>query len=185
MSEDTSTHTPITRTWRQLPPLTVLAGAVAAILVAALVVSLVEWSSQNNKVSNYQREDSLRVSAQQAAVAYGTAFGSYNYNDLHGQYAPWTLILSHSTAQFKTDYQHTSAALEPTIVAYKATAKATIPVAAVSSATSSKAVVLLLLSQTITNSSQKNGAQTQQFLVTMTLLRQHGGWIIDNVQATV
>ena len=165
--------------------MTMLGSAVAAILVVALIVSLIQWSSDNGKVSKYQREDSLRASAQKAAVAYGTAFGSYNYGDLHGKFAPWTLILSHSTTQFRSDYQRTSSVLEPTIVQYKATAKATIPVAAVSSATSAKAVVLLLLSQTITNSAQKNGAQSQEFLVTMTLVRQHGEWIIDNVQANV
>jgi Mce-associated membrane protein len=185
LTEDTSTETPAPRSWRDTPPLTALAGAVALILVAAVVFSLLEWSRANGKVSNYQRADALRASAQKSAIAYGTAFGSYNYRDLHGQFAPWTLILSHSSAQFKADYQKTSTALEPTIVQYKATAKAAIPVSAVSSATSAKAVVLLLLSQTITNSTQKNGPQTQQFLVTMTLVRQHGQWIIDNVQASI
>lgn len=185
LTEETTTDTPRGRSWRDTSPLTALASAVAVILVAAVVFSIVEWTNANGKVTNFQRANSLQASAEKAAVAYGTAFGSYNYQDLHGQYAPWTLILSHSTAKFHSDYQQTSNYLEPTLVQYKATAKATIPVSAVSSATSARAVVLLLLKQTITNSSQKNGPQTTEFLVTMTLVRQHGEWLIDDVQANV
>ena len=185
MTQETNTATPRGRSWRDTSPLAALASAVALILVAAVVFSLLEWTSAKGKVSTFQRADSLRASAEKAAVAYGTAFGSYDYQDLHGQYAPWTLILSHSTAKFHSDYQQTSNYLQPTLIQYKATAKATIPVSAVSSATSSRAVVLLLLKQTITNSSQKNGPQTTEFLVTMTLVRQHGEWLIDDVQANV
>jgi hypothetical protein len=58
-----------------------------------------------------------------------------------------------------------------------------VPVSAVSSVSPTRAVVLLLLSQTITNSTQKSGPQTQQFIVIMTLLQQKGQWLIDNVQA--
>ena len=187
LTEETKTtpDAPSRRPWRDTSPLTALAGAVAIILVVAVVFSILEWTNANNKVSNYKTAASLQASAQKAAVAYGTAFGSYNYQDLHGQFAPWTLILSHSTAKFHSDYQQTSNYLEPTLVQYKATATATIPVSAVSSVTSSRAVVLLLLKQTITNSSQKNGPQTTEFLVTMTLVRQKGEWIIDDVQANV
>jgi Mce-associated membrane protein len=165
--------------------LAILAGAVAVIIVAALVLSLIEMGSANSRADRLQRLDNLRTSATKAADSYGVDFGSYNYQSLHGASAPWTLIEAHSTARFRSDYQKTSAALEPTIVAYKASAQATIPVSAVTSISSSRAVVLLVLRQTITNSTQKSGAQTQQFVVIMTLLRQKGQWLIDDVQASV
>jgi len=167
------------------PSMTVLGVAVAAVVVAALIVSLVAWSNDHSKLSRYQGLDGLRASAGRTASSYAVAFGSYNYANLHGPKAPWTVIEDHSTAKFRSDYQRTSAALEPTIVSYKATAVATVPLAAVSSISSSKAVVLLQLSQTITNSTQKNGPQSQQFIVVMTMLRQKGQWLIDNVAASV
>lgn len=171
-----------TRRSRRPSSLTILASAVALVVVAALALSLVEWRSDHNKL---QTQTALRASATKAADSYGVAFGSYDYRNLHGPTAPWTVIEQHATARFKSDYQKTSSALEPTIVQYKATAKATVPISAVSSLTSSKAVVLLQLSQTITNSTQKNGPQSQQFLVVMTLLHQKGKWLVDNVQASV
>lgn len=155
------------------------------VLVAAVAISVAGWMSAHSSAGNLRSTNSLRASATQAAKAYGVAFGSYNYQNLHGAGAPWTQIEDHSTAAFKSDYQKTSSQLEQTIVAYKATAQATVPVAAVSSVSSSKAVVLMQLSQTITNSTQKDGPQTQQFLVVMTLQRQHGAWLIDNVAASV
>lgn len=163
----------------------IAAAAAMVVLVAALAVSVVGWVSARDSAGSLRSSNSLRASATQAAKTYGVAFGSYDYRNLHGASAPWTQIEDHSTAGFKSDYQKTSSQLEQTIVAYKATAQATVPVVAVSSVSSSKAVVLLQLSQTITNSTQKNGPQTQQFLVVMTMLHQHGGWVIDNVAASV
>lgn len=167
---------------RRVSSLTVLGSAVAALVVAALILSLIEWRSDHAKL---QTQTSLRASATKAADSYAMAFGSYDYRNLHGPSAPWTTIEEHATPRFRRDYQKTSQALEPTIVQYKATAQATVPLAAVSSITSSKAVVLLQLSQTITNSTQKNGPQSQQFIVVMTLLHQKGHWLVDDVQASV
>lgn len=170
------------RRGRRLSSLTILGTAVAAIVVAALVLSLIEWRGDHNKL---QTQTSLRASATKAADTYGIDFGSYDYHNLHGATAPWTVIEQNATARFRTDYQKTSSALEPTILQYKAAAKATVPISAVSSISSSKAVVLLQLSQTITNSTQKSGPQSQQFIVVMTLLHQKGKWLVDNVQASV
>lgn len=178
--------TPATeRSERRASLLTVLGIAVVVLVVATLVLSLVEWSSTSSKASRLQTLETLRASATSAADSYAVAFGSYDYKNLHGPTSPWTVIEDHATAKFRSDYLKTSSALEPTIVAYKATAKATVPNSAVSSISGSKAVVLLVLSQTITNSTQKSGPQTQQFVVVMTLLHQKGQWLIDNVQASV
>ena len=182
--ETTQNPTPVQtrRGDRRNPSVRTLLGiAVAVLVVAALILSLIEWNSDHSKLAS---QNSLRASATQAADSYAVAFGSYDYRNLHGATAPWTVIEAHATTRFRSDYQRTSAALEPTIVAYKATAKATVPVSAVSSVDSKRAVVLLQLSQTITNSTQKGGPQSQQFIVVMTLQRQHGEWLIDNVQAS-
>lgn len=167
-------------------PLPLLAGAVAVILVAALVLSLVELSNKNSKVSSLDHQNSLRQSALQAADQDGVYFASYTYTNLHGATAAWTLFEKHCTSKFLADFKQTSSALESSIVDYKATAKATVPTAAVSSLIGDRAIVMLQVSQTITNSAQgKNGPQTPVFLVLMTLLHQKGQWYVDNVQVPV
>ena len=170
---------------RLTSPLAILTIAVAVLVLAALGVSTYEWQNNADRAHNYAQLDSLRSSALVAAKGYSIDVGSYSYTDLHGPNAPWTQIENHSTAKFSQSYQTTSAALEPTITSYKASAKATVTQAAVSSVSSKGAVVIVLLSQSITNNTQKNGPQTQQYLVTMTLVRQQGQWLIDNVQASV
>ncbi len=159
--------------------------ALLVVLVAALALSVAGWITARGSAGRLRSTDALRTSATAAARQYGVDFGSYDYRNLHGAGAPWTQIEDHATAGFKSDYQKTSSQLEQTIVAYKATAKASVPVAAVSSISGSRSVVLMQLSQTITNSTQNNGPQTQQFLVTMTMLRRGGQWVIDNVQANL
>ena len=162
----------------------ILAIAVAVVIIAALVLSIVEWSSQSSKANRLQNLQNLRASASQFATVYGVDFGSYDYTNLRGATAPWAEIEAHSTAKFRSEYQQTSNALAPTIVSYKAKASATVPVTAIASLSTSRAVMLIVLSQTITNSAQKSGPQTTQFLVTMSLLRQKGQWMIDNLQAS-
>ncbi|HET9731793.1 MAG TPA: hypothetical protein VFP54_03875 [Acidimicrobiales bacterium] len=188
MQEEPTTPPAGRRARYQLPPLsplTLLGSAVALIIVVALVISLVGWSGEHSKAARLEAENALRASATKAAVTYGAAFGSYDYRNLHGPTSPWTVIENHATARFRSDYQKTSSVLQPTIISYKATAKATVPVSAVSSISPTKAVVLLSLTQTITNSSQKSGPQTQEFIVVMTMVRQKGQWLIAQVQANV
>ncbi|HWE57751.1 MAG TPA: hypothetical protein VG435_19775 [Acidimicrobiales bacterium] len=170
----------------QNPALPILAGALALLLVVALVLSLLDLSSKNGKVNSLNRQNTLRQTALQAANKYGIDFASYNYADLHGATAPWTLLEAHSTAKFMSEFKQTSSALQPSIVAYKVTAAATIPMAAVSSLVGDKAIVMLQVSQKITNSAQgKSGAQTVPFLVVMTLQHQKGQWNVDNVQVSI
>lgn len=188
-NDDTTSadHPPAARVSARLgEPLTLLAAAVALILIAALVLSLVELSDKNSKVSSLNHQNSLRQTALQAADQDGVYFASYNYSDLNGPTAAWTLFEKHCTPAFLIDFKKTSSALASSIVAYKATAKATVPAAGVSSVIGDRAIVMLQISQTITNSAQgKNGPQTPVFLVIMTLLQQKGHWYVDNVQVPV
>jgi Mce-associated membrane protein len=167
-----------------LSELSLLAIGVAVVIVAALVLSIVEWSSQNSKANRLQNLENLRASATKFATVYGVDFGSYDYTTLRGPAAPWAQIEAHSTAKFRSEYTQTSNALAPTIVSYKAKASATVPVTAIATLSNSRAIMLIVLSQTITNSAQKSGPQTTQFLVTMSLVRQKGQWLIDNLQAS-
>ena len=48
--------------------------------------------------------------------------------------------------------------------------------------TGSKAVVLLFIDQSVTNSVQKPNSVTQPLRVRLTMLRQNGKWLIDNLE---
>lgn len=185
LQEDQESNRVTRLPWKRWSSPVILGLAVGVLVVAGLIFSLVELSSQDSKVNRLEGVESLRSSAIKAAGTYGLEFGTYTYKDLHGPTAPWTQLEAHSTPRFRSDYQTTSNALQPTIVAYKATATATVPQSAVSSINSSKAVVLLVLRQTITNSTQKSGPQTQQFIVVMAMQRVKGQWLLDNVQASL
>jgi Mce-associated membrane protein len=166
-------------------PLVLLGAAVAAILVAALVYSLIELSTQDATVSRLNRVESLRAGAVEAASNYGVYFSSYDYRDLSGPTAPWTEVENHSTPAFRKDFQTTDASLATLITDYKATAHGTVQAAAAASVSTTRSVVLLFLNQTVTNSTQKSGPQVTQFRIEMTLVRQGGKWLIDNVQASL
>lgn len=166
-------------------PAQVLAGALAVIVVAALILSVVEWRHYESQANRLDAVNRLESSALAAADTYGVDVGSYNYANLHGPSAPWTQIEDHATAAFRAKYEQTTGLLQSTVVAYKGTAKATVETAAVASIKGTQAVVLIELDQTITNSTQKSGPQSETFLVTMTLQRQGAQWLISAIGATV
>jgi hypothetical protein len=159
--------------------------ALAVILIAALVISVIEWQHYENKADSLSSVQATQSSALKAATSYGVYVGSYNYTDLHGPTAPWTLIENNATPDFKAKYQQTTSLLESTVLSYKGSATATVAAAAVSKLQGSTATVLIELNQSITNSTQKNGPQSETFLVTMTLVRQKGHWLISSVAASV
>lgn len=167
------------------PPIQVVAAALAVVLIAALILSIIEWqhyANRANSLSSLQRTES---SALQAAESYGIDVGSYNYNNLYGPTASWTQIEDHSTPAFKSKYEQTTSLLAPTVKSYKGSATATVQTAAVSQVKGSTATVLIELDQTITNSTQKSGPQSETFIVTLTLVHQKGQWLISSVAASV
>lgn len=167
---------------RRRPSGTWLAGAV--VLVAALVFAIVELDMAHGRADRLQTQASLRASALRAATAYGGYLSSYSYKDLSDPTSSWSEVESHSTASYRKSFNSTKSELTSLIKDYKASASGKVTAAGVSSSTSNRAVVLLFVNQTVTNSTQKSGAQTQPFRVRLTLLRRHGEWLIDAVQTS-
>ena len=162
----------------------VLAAAVCALVVGALIFSILELRSETNKASSLEQRTSLFNSAVAAARQYGVYLSSYEYTNLSGPTAAWTEVDSHSTPAFRKDFDSTKASLTSLIQDYKATATGTVSASGVSSVTSSRAVVLVFVDQTVTNSTQKNGPQKQPYRLQLTLARQGGQWLIDAVNAS-
>lgn len=155
-----------------------IGGALIVLVVAGLVLSILEWTNSSNR---YNSDKSLRSSALSAATTYGVYLSSYDYKNLNGPHTPWAEVDAHSTAAFRKTFDSTKSTLAGALASYKATATAKVIAAGLSSVSSNRAVVLLFINQTITNTAQKSGPSTQPFGVEVVLARQHGKWLIDNL----
>ena len=151
-------------------PVVVGLGTVAIALAVALGLSL----------SALGHEDALtgaRTSALAAARTYAVELGGYDYRDLDRDFR---VVLSHSTPSFRRSFTQSSDALKTTLSTYHAVAEATVVSAGLVSASTSGAVVLVLLEQRITNSTQTTPT-TDRSQVEMTLVSSGGTWLIAKV----
>jgi hypothetical protein len=148
---------------------------VIVILAGALIFTLLQVSDQNSK-------NSLRSSAQKAAATYGIYLSSYDYKNLTGPNSAWANVEKHATAKFRQDFTTTSTDLSKLLSQYNATASGQIVDVGLESVTGSKAVALIFVDQTVTNTVQKPNSVTQPLRVKLTMLRQNGQWLIDSLQ---
>jgi Mce-associated membrane protein len=167
--EDSPTPTAAGRRRLLIP---VVAGLVIIVLAAALVVT-------GLKVRHADQTSSARTSALSAARTYGVDLSTYDYQKLTADFAA---VTDHSTSSFAKTFDKQSALLEPVLTKYKATAKASVLAAGVTSASVSRAVVLVLVSQKVTNTVQKHGSTTDRSQVVLTLVKQGGHWLINNAE---
>lgn len=152
----------------------VLSACLAVALVVAVSLLTVTWISLNN-------DDSLngaRTSALSAARTYAGDLASYNYKHL-GQ--DFDKVLAESTPTFKQNFTHSTEALESALSRYAASASAKVIAAGLVSATTTWAVALVFLDQTVDNTLQKNKPATTESRIEITLLRSGGRWLIDQV----
>jgi Mce-associated membrane protein len=153
----------------------VVIAMVIVSLAAGLIVTVV-------KLQNQESLNSLRSSALQTATTDATYAASYNYQNLTGPGSPWAKLEADATPKFRSQFKSTSSGLSKLLTHYDATATGKVTAAGVSSVASGRAVVVLFVDQTVTNSVQKSGKSALQPLrVVITLLREHGRWLIDNL----
>jgi Mce-associated membrane protein len=148
---------------------------VIAILAGALIFTVL-------KVRDQDSQNSLRNSAQKAAATYGIYLSSYNYKNLTGPGSAWAEVETHSTARFRKDFETTSTNLSKLLGQYNATATGQVVAVGLESVSSSKAVALLFVDQTVTNTVQKPNSVTQPLRVEINMVHQNGRWLIDALQ---
>jgi Mce-associated membrane protein len=158
--------------WRRRSGLVL--AAVAVVVIVGLAVALTLTSVRLHRADS----NNTYSSALSAGRLYATDLASYDYRHLDQDFG---LVTSHSSAAFAKTFTKSSNALRPILTKYRATAKATVVAAGVTSASSSRAVVLVLLKQTVTNTVVKKGPTTEDTRVSITLVRGHGQWIIEQV----
>jgi len=158
------------RAWSHSHPVAVGAGVVAAGLAVALILSLL--SLGNDNALNTARSQALA-----AARTYSVELAGYDYRHLDRDFS---VVVSHSTPSFRRSFTQASNALKKTLTQYHAAADATVVSAGVVSASPTRAVVLVFLTQKITNSTQKQ-TTTDRSQVEITLVDSGGTWLIDQV----
>jgi Mce-associated membrane protein len=160
-------------------------GNVAALVLAvvavgaaiALVVTLLQLGNESSQVSSSNALQTARTSALATAQTYSIELASYDYRHLAEDFG---FVLSHSTPSFRKSFSQSSDALEPTLAKYHATASAKVVAEGLVSASTTQAVVLVFLDQTVTNSTQK-APTTDRSQLEITLVSTAGTWLINQV----
>ncbi|MGH9016127.1 MAG: hypothetical protein ACRDY1_00120 [Acidimicrobiales bacterium] len=163
---------PTTRWWRRGAPrgATAVTGLVAVVLAVVLVLALMAKG-------NSDAVNAARVSGLAAARTDAVALSGYNYEHLNRDFDS---VLARSTPAFRRNFRQASNALKGTLTKFHATSVGHVVSAGVVSASASRVVALVFLTQKIENSTQSS-ATTDRSQVEFTLLKVHGRWLIDQV----
>ena len=164
------------------PLVVAIAALVAAGLVTVFAYSVWHMRTVDARNARLSAQSKLGASALAAATTYGGYLSSYNYKTLHASNSAWAKVEANATASFKKDFTSTSGSLGNLLTQYNATATGKVIAAGVQSVSSTRAVVLLFVDQTVTNTVQKPNSVTQPLRVQLTMQRQNGKWLIDNLQ---
>lgn len=156
--------------WRGSRALLLCGGVTIGALVVALILSLLALGNQSALAS-------ARTSALAVARTDAVQLASYDYRHLDRDFA---IVAGNTTSSFRRSFTQSSDALKSTLLKFKATATASVVSAGLVSASTSKAVALVLLDQRIANSTQK-APTTDRSQVEITLVSSGGRWLIDQV----
>lgn len=156
-------------TWRRrLKPLS------AAVLILALAGSS-GWLGWDRV-----QADSLgaaRADATRSAVAVATRMADYSYQSLAKDFAA---VEQASTAAFAATFKKQSASLERILQQYHASSSGQVADAAAEKWSTKQAEVLVLVTQTVHNSANSKPSPQQNGLL-LTMVHQHGRWLLDRV----
>jgi len=159
------------RSWVGKNPLSSCLAVALAVAVVLLTLTQLSLNSENSL-------NSSRTSALAAAKGYAVDLASYNYQNLDKDFGK---VLAESTPAFKQSFRQSSEALKAVLIRYDASARASVIAAGLVSATTSRAVALVSLNQTVDNTIQTSKPTTES-RVEITLLRVGGRWLIDQVR---
>jgi Mce-associated membrane protein len=147
-------------------------------LAVALVVAVVLLILSQLSLSRNDSLNSARKSALAAAKSYSVDLASYNYQHLDQDFGK---VLAESTPTFGRSFSQSSDALKSVLTRYNASAQATVIAAGLVSASTSRAVALVFLNQTVNNTIRKGRPTTDMSRVEITLLHSGGRWLINQV----
>lgn len=148
-----------------------VAGAVAALLLAS--TGALGWQAwQQHQVAKASQE------AQRAAVAYAQVLTSIDSNKVDENFKE---VLDGATGEFKDMYSQSSVELRQLLIENKATAHGVVVDSAVQEASKNKAVVLLFVDQSVTNTKLPD-PRIDRSRMKMTLEKVDGRWRASKVE---
>jgi Mce-associated membrane protein len=157
---------------RQGNPLRIVTALVVVLLVVALVVT--QWQLADQRSLNNER-----ASALSDARTYAANVAGYDYRHLQQDFAR---VEHEATPSFRRSFIKSSQGLSKVLVQYHATASAKVISAGLVTLTSSRAVVLLFVNQSVTNTAQKGGPTIDDSRITLTLALSGGRWLISDLK---
>ncbi len=163
-------HLPTVQVLRRVRLVEWVGLALIVLLLAALIVT-------RGQVSHQDSLNTLRASALTVATSDAVDVATYDYQSLSADFGR---VEAESTPQFKRSFEKSSAALSKVLTQYKASAKAVAIDAGVSTLSSSQAVVLVFIDQSVDNTAQKS-TSTDDSRVRVTLKRSGGKWLLAHL----
>jgi Mce-associated membrane protein len=151
---------------------TVLLAVLSAGLIVVLVIGYFSWQHQRDLTN-------ARAGALKAGKAFALDFGAYDYRNLD---ADFKKVTTGMTAEFAKDYTDTSSKLKPTLVQYKTRVTSSLQGAGVTSASTTRATVVVFLDQTV-NTSQSSVPRLDRNRLQMQLERHNGKWLVAKLLA--
>jgi Mce-associated membrane protein len=151
---------------------TAVLGVVAAALLALLLVLYFSWQHQRDV--NSARDDAVA-----AAKSFALDFGAYDYQHLDTEFQE---VAQKMTPDFAKSYLDTSDKLKPTFVQYKTQVTARIQDWGVTSASTSKATVVVFLDQTV-RTSQSSTPRIDRNRLEIQLVHSGGKWLVAKLLA--
>lgn len=146
----------------------------AALLVLAVLGGLGFAASE---FFTQRAEKHARSEALAAAKRYAVDLSSYDYQDLNGNFQA---VERNSTGAFGKQYRQVSTNLTDLIKQHQATSEGKVVRAGVAEASGDRAVVVLFVDQTISNTNTEQ-PRVDRNRMEMTLLHQEDRWLVDNV----
>lgn len=158
------------RPWRRYLRRSVLPLLLVASLAVSGFLGWRQWQEHQVKAAGEQ--------AQQAAIAYAQVLTSIDSNKVDENFKQ---VLDGATGEFKDMYTQSSVKLRHLLIDNKATAHGVVVDSAIQSASTGKAVVLLFIDQTVTNTAAPD-PRIDRSRIKMTMEKVDGRWRASKVQ---
>ncbi|MGV0749834.1 Mce protein [Mycolicibacter minnesotensis] len=157
---------------RRRVPFPVAIVAAAYVTVFGLVIGLGWPLWQQHRIS------AAETAGRQAAVDYAQVLTSIDSNKVDDDFSA---VLNGATGEFKDTYTKASVQLRQLLIDNKATAQGTVVESAVQSGSKDTVVVLLMVNQTITNTTRPD-PRVDRVRMKMTMQKVDGRWLANKVE---
>jgi Mce-associated membrane protein len=155
-----------------------LVAATTGLLVAVATSAAALAAVTTTRASHAHALDRARDQALAAAASGVPTVLSYDYQHLRQDFSRAEALL---TPRFRKEYEATTAKqVEPLATKYKETSSAQVTAAGVVDTTADRAVVLVFVNQTVTNSNL-SAPRLDRSRINVTLVRSGSRWLIDKL----